>query len=65
MWVLSVWGDCVLQQDFSHVEGTDDNPAQQLGLQLTYNLQAIQFIDQLREYHDKGNLHQLSWAYIY
>ena len=44
---------CVCQ-DYSQEEGREESAAQHLGLQLTYCLQTIQYIDQLREYHAKG-----------
>ncbi|KAL3859118.1 hypothetical protein ACJMK2_009350 [Sinanodonta woodiana] len=40
-------------QEYSRDEANEDSPAQQLGLELIYFLQTLQFVDQLLEYHGK------------
>ncbi|KAK3591349.1 hypothetical protein CHS0354_040310 [Potamilus streckersoni] len=40
-------------QEYSRDEASEDSPAQQLGLELIYFLQTLQYVDQLLEYHGK------------
>ncbi|XP_064611731.1 protein virilizer homolog [Liolophura sinensis] len=41
--------------DFSREESAEDIPTQQLGMELIYYLQTLQYIDQLRHYNQKGS----------
>lgn len=42
--------------DYNREDNSEDNPAQLLGLQLTYHLQTLQYVDQLADYHRKASL---------
>ncbi|CAI9735216.1 Hypothetical predicted protein [Octopus vulgaris] len=41
--------------DYNREENSEENPAQLLGLQLTYHLQTLQYVDQLADYHKKNS----------
>uniref|UniRef100_A0A0L8HH29 Virilizer N-terminal domain-containing protein n=1 Tax=Octopus bimaculoides TaxID=37653 RepID=A0A0L8HH29_OCTBM len=41
--------------DYNREENSEENPAQLLGLQLTYHLQTLQYVDQLADYHKKSD----------
>jgi hypothetical protein len=47
-------------QDETSEESGEDMAARQLGLEMVYHLFTLQHVDQLLEYHKKGNSHL--WA---
>ena len=46
----------VIGQDYGQEEERELSPANQLGLTMIYYLQAMQHVDQLCEYRNKGNV---------
>ena len=46
---------CIIQ-DFNREEPPDENAAHQLGIELVFYLQALQYVDQLMRYHKKRGL---------
>ena len=43
-------------KDFNREEPPDENAAHQLGIELVFYLQALQYVDQLMRYHKKRGL---------